>query len=150
MADGGGNSGTDYSNRSYGDYDLTLNYEPNRVFSSSLSLQYWDVSGGDSFIGASGEITYRNPKVWEIGAGCEYAAYSYNYYSDISYIGNGGSTSIGPDGTSETTPYAMTYFVRAKWNVNKYLALRAQCDLENDKSVSALGVWARASAEVKF
>ena len=145
-----GDSQTDFSNRSYGDYDLTLTYEPNRVLSSSLSVQYWDVSSGDSFVGLSGEVTYRDPKVWEVAVGCEYAAYSYNYYTDITYTGNGGQTQIGPDGTTETTPYAMTYFVRGKWNVTKSLALRAQCDLENDKSVSALGVWARASAEVKF
>ena len=150
LADDGGSGATDYSNRSYGDYDLTLNYEPSRVFSSSLSVQYWDVSGGDKFVGLSGEVTYRKPKVWEVGAGCEYAAYTYNYYSDITYVGNGGQTSVGPDGTYETSPYAMTYFVRAKWNVTRSLALRASCDLEHDQSVSALGVWARASAEVKF
>ena len=149
LADDGGNSDTDYSNRSYGDYDLTLSYDPNRVFGSSLSLQYWDVSSGSGFVGLSGEVTYRKPKVWEVSAGCEYASYTYNA-TDITYLGNGGQVSIGPDGTTETTPYAITYFVRAKWDVNKYLALRAQCDLENDKSVSALGVWTRVSAEVKF
>ena len=113
-------------------------------------MQYWDVSGGDKFVGLSGEVTYRQPKEWEIGAGCEYAAYTYNYYTDFSYIGNGGQTQIGPDGTTETTPAAITYFVRAKWFIRKYLTLRAQCDLENDKATSALGIWARASVEVKF
>ncbi len=150
LADGGGNGPDDFSNRSYSDYDLTLMYDPNRVLSSSLSLQYWDVSGGDKFVGLSGEVTYRKPKVWEIGAGCEYAAYSYNYNTDFTYIADGGHAKIGPDGTSETSPYAVTYFVRAKWSVTRCLTLRAQCDLENDKALSALGVWARASAEVKF
>ncbi len=143
-----------YSNRDYQDYDLTLSFAPCRQFSSSLSAQYWYLTEGDSFLGLTGEICFRKPKVWETSLGCSYSAYS---YSDMSYAFNSGGTWISggsvitEDGTVETTtPYSLTYFARAKWYAARYLILRLQGSIEDDKMSSALGFWGRASAEVKF
>ncbi len=141
----------DYSNRDYRDYDLTLTYEPNRLFSSSLSAQYWDLESGENFLGLSGEVRFRRSKSWEIGAGCSYASYTYSSYSDISYSFSGGGVEITEDGTvTRETPYSLTYFLRAKWHATKYLILRMQCDIEEDKEASDLSIRGRASAEVKF
>jgi hypothetical protein len=139
----------DYSNRDYRDYDLTLTYEPTRALSSSVSLQYWDLADGDSFLGLSGEVRFRRSKRWELGAGCAYAAYTYTSYSDITY--SGGGTEITEDGTmTRETPYSLTYFLRAKWNATRYLTLRVQGDVEDDRDAADLGIRGRASAEVKF
>jgi hypothetical protein len=64
---------------------------------------------------------------------------------------NGGQTSLTQDGTiAQQTPDCYSYFVRAKWNLSKYLVLRVEGDIENDSTESALGYEGRASLEVKF
>ena len=142
---------TGYANRDYRDYDLTLTYEPIRAVSASLSVDYWDMDGGDGFFGVSGDIRYRYNKLWELSAGSSYTKYTYNTYSDISYSVNGGQTYFTQDGTvAQETPDCYSYFLRAKWNINKYLTLRAQGDIENDSTTSDLAYWGRMSIEVKL
>jgi hypothetical protein len=141
----------EYSNRDYRDYDVTLTYEPCKAVSSSLSLQYWDVDGGDSFLGLSGEVRYRYRRIWEVSAGSAYVDYTYQSYSDISYSINGGQTVFRQDGTvSQETPYTLTYFVRTKWNVTRKLILRLQGDLEDRKEAANLAFRGRGSVEVRF
>lgn len=141
----------DFSNRDYRDYDLTLTFEPNKAVSSSVSLQYWDVDGGDSFLGLSGEVRYRHRKIWEVSAGSAYVDYSYQSYSDISYSVNGGQTVFYEDGTViEETPYTLTYFLRTKWNVTRKLILRVQGDIEDRKEAGDLAYRGRGSVEVRF
>jgi hypothetical protein len=141
----------DYSNRDYLDYDLTLTFEPSKALSSSLSLQYWDVSEGDSFLGLSGEVRYRYRRLWEVSVGSAYVDYSYQSYSDIAYAANGGQTVFYEDGTvTEQTPYTLTYFLRTKWRVTRKLILRLQGDIEDQKNVGELAYRARGSVEVRF
>jgi hypothetical protein len=141
----------DYSNRDYLDYDLTLVYEPIKALSASLSLQYWDVEEGDSFLGLSGEVRYRYRRLWEVSAGSAYVDYSYQSYSDISYAANGGQTVFYEDGTvTEQTPYTLTYFLRTKWRVTRKLTLRLQGDIEEQKDVGELAYRARGSVEVRY
>jgi hypothetical protein len=140
-----------YANRSYNDYDMALTYEPTRKFSASVSLDYWDLSDGDNFLGVSGEIRYRQAKLWEVSVGTSYADYTYNSYSDISYSMNGGQTVFSEDGTVKVeNPYSYTYFVRMKWNITRKLILRLQGDVEDDSTSSDLGYRARASIEVRL
>jgi hypothetical protein len=142
---------SDAANQSYRDYDLTLTYEPIRAISASVALDYWDMEGGGSFFGVSGDIRYRYGKIWEVSVGSSYTRYSYNSISDINVSLNGGQTSLTQDGTiAQQTPECYSYFVRAKWNLSKYLVLRVEGDIENDSTESALGYEGRASLEVKF
>ena len=140
-----------FSNRDYRDYDLTLTYEPIKAVSSSVSLQYWDVDGGDSFLGLSGEVRYRYRRIWEVSAGSAYVDYSYQSYSDISYSINGGQTYFREDGTvTEKSPFSLTYFLRSKWNITRKLTLRFQGDIEDRKDAPDLSYRARGSVEVRF
>ena len=149
FADGG--DASSYANRSYRDYDLTLAYEPFRALSASLSLDYWDMDGSDNFFGVSGDIRYRYGKLWEIGIGSSYTKYTYNTYSDISYSANGGQIYFTQDGTvAQETPDSYSYFLRAKWNINRHLVLRVQGSIENDSTASDLAYEGRASIEVRF
>jgi hypothetical protein len=148
FADSGNN---DFSNRDYRDYDLTLTFEPCKALSTSLSLQYWDVDGGDSFLGLSGDIRYRYRRIWEVSVGSAYVDYTYQSYSDISYSINGGQTLFRQDGSVSTeSPYTLTYFLRTKWNVTRKLALRLQGDIEDRQESSDLSYRARGSVEVRF
>ncbi len=141
----------DYSNRDYRDYDVTLVFEPSKALSSSLSLQYWDVDDGDSFLGLSGEVRYRYRRLWEVSVGSAYVDYSYQSYSDISYSVNGGQTVFSEDGTvTEESPYTLTYFMRAKWKVTRRLTLRLLGDIEDQKKTAKLAYRARGSVEVRF
>lgn len=141
----------EFSNRDYRDYDLTLIFEPSKALSASASLQYWDVDGGDSFLGLSGEVRYRHRRIWEVSVGSAYVDYTYQSYSDISYSINGGQTVFREDGTvSEESPYTLTYFLRTKWNVTRKLILRLQGDIEDRKEAADLGYRARGSVEVRF
>jgi len=140
-----------YGNRDYRDYDVTLIFEPAKSVSTSLSLQYWDVDGGDSFLGFSGEIRYRYRRIWEVSVGSAYVDYTYQSYSDISYSINGGQTVFRQDGTvSQETPYSLTYFLRTKWNITRKLILRMQGDIEDQKDAANLAFRGRASVEVRF
>lgn len=141
----------EYANRSYNDYDVALTYEPTKKFSASVSLDYWDMSGGDSFLGVSGEVRYRYARIWEVSLGTSYADYTYNSYSDISYTLNGGQTIFSQDGTvSVENPNCYTYFVRMKWNITRKLILRLQGDVEDDSTSSDLAYRGRASVEVRL
>ena len=107
--------------------------------------------GGDSFVGLSGDLSYRCRRVWEVSVGSAYAAYSYNRYLDFTYAINGASTALTGDGTVvQETPYSLTYFLRAKWNATRYLVLRAEGAIEDDVAAADLSLWVRASAEVRF
>jgi len=148
LADGGDQN---FNNRNYGDYDLTLTYEPVKAISSSLSLQYWDVNGGDSYLGLSGEVRYRYRRLWEVSIGSAYVDYTYQSYSDITYSINGGSTVFRADGSvTQESPYSLSYFLRTKWNVTRKLVLRIQGDLEDRKDAADLSYRCRGSVEVKF
>jgi len=141
----------EYANRSYNDYDVILTFEPNKKVSASVSVDYWDMSGGDSFLGLSGEIRYRHARIWEISLGTSYSDYTYNSYSDISYSINGGQTVFSEDGTVKVeNPFSYSYFLRMKWNLTRKLTLRLQGDVEDDSNSSDLGYRGRASIEVRL
>lgn len=141
----------DYANRNYNDYDVALTFEPNKKFSASVSFDYYDMSGGDSFLGLSGEVRYRRSRVWEVALGTSYADYTYNSYSDISYSMSGGQTVFAEDGTvSVEDPNSYTYFLKMKWNVTRRLTMRLQGDIEDNSSSSDLGYRGRASIEVRL
>ena len=140
-----------FNNRNYSDYDLTLAYEPVKAISSSLSLQYWNVDGGDRFLGLSGEVRYRYRRLWEVSLGSAYVDYTYQSYSDLSYSLNGGSTVLHADGSvTQENPYTLTYFLRTKWKVSRNLVLRLQGELEDRKDAADLSYRCRGSVEVKF
>jgi len=142
---------SDYSNRDYTDYQMTVIYEPIKPLSLSLSLEYWDVSDGDSFVGLSGDVRYRYLKLWEISAGTAYMDYTYNSYSDFSYSINNGQTVFHDDGTvTQESPYSITYFLRMKWNIKPWLILRLQGDLEDDTAEADLSYRCRGSVEVRL
>ena len=148
LTDGGEDN---YNNRNYSDYSLSLTYEPIKAISSSLSLQYWNVEGGDSFLGLSGDVRYRYKRLWEVSVGSAYADYTYQSYSDLSYSINGGTTVLDADVSVKTdNPYTLTYFLRTKWNVARNLVLRLQGDLEDRKDAADLSYRCRGSVEVKF
>jgi len=144
-------SAQSYANRDYRDYDLTLCYEPSRAFSASVAVDYWDLDGSDSFLSLSGEVRYRHGRRWEVSAGSSFTRYTYDTLSDISYSVNGGQTYFSEGGTiAQETPACRAYFLRARWNVNPHLALRAQGDLEDDSTAAALAYRGRLSIEVRL
>jgi hypothetical protein len=141
----------DFNNRDYRTCDLSLTYEPVRTISTSVSLQYWDVEADDSFFGVTWEARYRYRRLWEVSAGTAYARYTYDSYSDISYSVNGGQTVFSENGTViERSPYVYTYFVRARWNISRQLAVRLQLEIEDDDSASELAFRGRGSLEVRL
>lgn len=141
----------DYANRGYNDYDVALTYEPTKRVSASVSLDYWDLSEGDSFLGVSGEVRYRHNKIWEVSMGTSYADYSYNTYSDISYSMSGGQTVFSEDGTVKVEdPNAYTYFLRFKWHITRKLIMRLQGDVEDESTSDDLAYRGRASVEVRL
>ena len=140
-----------FSNNDYNDYDLTLIFEPDKAFSASVSLQYWDIQGGNGFLGLSGEARYRYRRIWEVSLGSAYVDYTYNSYSDISYSVNDGQTVFHEDGTVTTeTPYALSYFLRAKWNITRRLVVRLQGEIEDDQTQTDLNFRCLSSVEVRL
>ncbi|MBA4386612.1 MAG: hypothetical protein C0404_01445 [Verrucomicrobia bacterium] len=145
----------DFGNRTYKDYNVTLIFEPVRAFSSSISVDYWNVEKKDKFLGLSGDVRYRYQRRWEVSVGAAYASYTYDTYSDISYSVNGGQEIFSENGTVITqTPEVLTYYFRAKWNVSKNLILKIQGTVEDDSNAgnetSALGFSGRGSVEVRL
>ena len=140
-----------YNNQDYRDYDLTVIYEPVRAFSASLSGHYWDL-GSSHFVGASGELRYRYDRQLEISVGTSYEQYSYETYSDIAYVSDGFGGVVATDGstTGRESPNAYTYFLRARWKINRTLTFRAEGDVEKDSTTSSLGYRARASIEASL
>ena len=144
-------SGQNFSNRDYSDYDLTLIYAPIKALSTSVSLHYWNVDGGDSLLGLNGEIRYRYRRLWEISAGSAYVQNTYNSYSDIAYSINGGQTVFQENGTvTKETPYSLSYFLRTRWNFTPRTSLRLEGSIEDDKEVSALSYELRSSLQVRL
>lgn len=138
-------------NREYGNYDLTLIYEPNRTWNSSISLEYWDVEEGNSFAGLSGELRYRHDKVFEITAGAAYLHYEYFQESDFSTTINGGETIVTSDGTRiERDPESKAYYLRGKWNLNDHFTLWLRGEVEDSDEVEDLSYRGRGSLAVKF
>lgn len=139
------------SNRDYENYDLTLIYQPNRTFNASIAAEYWVVDQADSFMGISGELRYRKGRVWEVSGGAHYAQYTYDTYSDFSYVSSGGRTVFSETGSVvEESPYVKTYFIRGKWRMIKWLTGRAQFDVEDDDTLEDLSYRARVSIEVRY
>ncbi len=143
--------GTGYQNRDYENYDIALIFEPTRAFSSSLSLEYWSVEEGDSFAGVTGDLRYRRGRDWEISGGVTFAEYTYDTYSDISYAGSGGQTTISETGTViQETPFVRTYYVRGKIRLTPRLTLRLQGDIEDNDEEDDLAYRGRGSLEVRL
>lgn len=139
------------NNRDYENYDLTLIYQPNKTFNASLAAEYWVVDQSDSFTGLSGELRYRKGRLWEASGGAHYAQYTYDTYSDFSYVSSGGRTVFSETGAVvEESPYVKTYFVRGKLRMTKWLTGRAQFDVEDDDTVDDLSYRARVSIEVRY
>lgn len=138
-------------NRDYNDFDLTLSFDPNNVFNSAISVDYWDTKGKDSFLGVSGEVRCRGGRKWDVSVGTAYLDYTYSSYSDISYSINGGQTYLSSDGTVITeTPYSYTYFIRAKWNLSRNLILKLRGDIEDNSASSDISYRGRGSIEVRL
>jgi hypothetical protein len=143
--------GPEYSNRDYTDYELAVTFEPIKALSASLALEYWDVSSGDGFVGLSGEVRYRHSRKWEVSLGSAYMDYTYNSYSDIAYSISDGQTVFHEDGTvTEESPYALTYFLRTRWNITRRLIMRLQGDIEDDEAATDLSYRCRGSIEVRL
>lgn len=141
-----------YNNQDYRDFDLTLTYEPVKAFSASLSGHYWALSGDSHFVGFSGDVRYRYDRQLEFSAGTSYVQYSYETYSDISYVsdGFGGVVATDDPTTGRESPNAYTYFLRARWKINRHLTFRAEGDVEKDSTASSLGYRARVSIEASL
>lgn len=145
------NGENDQNNRDYSNFDVTLIYEPTRAFNASISLEYWEVEDSDSFSGISGELRYRNGRIWEVSGGASYSEYTYDTYSDFSYTSSGGQTQFSESGTViEESPFVKTYFIRGKWRIIKSLTLRAQFDIEDDDIADDLAYRGRGSIEVRY
>ena len=142
---------SDFTNRGYERYDVSLIYEPYDAFNASVSLEYWAVEDDDRFVGVSGDLRYRHRKRWEVSLGAAYLDYTYFQFSDFSLTADGGSTIVGEDGTRvEVSPYAFTYFLRGKWNLSKHTALRISGEIEDDSDEEDLGYRIRTSFEVRL
>ena len=141
----------DSRNRNYANYDLTFVIEPFEGWSVSLAGEQWDVDGGDSFFDVSAEIEFRFHKLWEISAGADHVAYEYEQYSDYSYSGSLGDIRISKDGASvESSPDAYTYFMRARWNVTKWLSLRLRGEIEDNSEEEEKTYRGRSTVVLKF
>ena len=77
--------GNSQNNRDYQNYDVTFIYAPSRAFSASAAVEYWAVEDDDSFLGFSGDLRYRQGRVWEVSGGAAFAQYTYDTYSDLAY-----------------------------------------------------------------
>lgn len=142
---------SNYTNRRFERFDLDFIYEPFDAFSASVALEYWNVESEDSFLGLSGDLRYRHHRVWEVSLGAAYLDYTYFQFSDFSLTADGGSTIVGEDGTRiEVSPYAFTYYLRGKWNINKHLALRISGEIEDDSYEEDVGYRIRTSFEVRL
>ena len=148
QADG---SSVSYNNQDYRDYDLTLTYEPIKEFSASISGHYWDLDSSN-FLGVDGELCYRYDRQVEFSLGTSYVQYSYVTYSDISYVSDGFGGLVASDGlsTGRESPNSYTYFLRARWKINRNLTFRVEGDVEDDSASSSLGYSARASIEASL
>lgn len=142
---------SNFTNRGYERYDLSFIYEPFDAFNASIALEYWDVEEEDRFFGLSGDIRYRHRRIWEVSLGAAYLDYTYFQFSDFSLTADGGSTIVGADGTRiEVSPYAFTYFLRGKWNINPHLALRISGEIEDNSDEDDFGYRIRTSFEVRL
>jgi hypothetical protein len=143
---------TETSNtRDYQNYDLSLIYAPSRSFSATVTYEYWAVEEGDRFSGVSGELRYRHGRLWEISGGASYAKYTYDVFSDFSFVANGGQTIFTEEGTViRESPYVFTYFLRGRWRITPKLIVRLQGDVEDNDETDDLSYRGRASFEVRF
>lgn len=142
---------TDETNRGYERYDLSFIYEPFDALNATLAMEYWDVEEDDSFFGVTGDIRYRYQRLWEVSLGAAYLDYTYFQFTDYTVSADGGAIEAGTDGTKvEVSPYAFTYFLRAKWNISKHVALRVNGEIEDDQEEDDLGYRVRTSIEVRL
>jgi hypothetical protein len=141
----------DAQNRDYRRYDLTVSAQAGRAWLASVAAEYWNVDEGDSFVGASGEIRYRNGRRWEASAGSGYYRYEYARYSDFTGTINAGDVRVAADGTRiENTPDSYSYFLRGKWNVTKSVSVQARVDVEDSSDLPDLAVRGRTALVVRF
>jgi hypothetical protein len=140
------------SNQGYRDYDLTVIYEPLRCLSASVSGDYWDMEDGSRSMGFSGDIRYRHGKAWEFTLGTAYVQYQYDRSYDMTYVDqSGGYLFVSEDGVVEReSPFSYTYFLRARWRINRTFTLRAQGDIEDDQDASDLAYRGRISLEARL
>ena len=142
---------SNYSNRGYERYDLSFIYEPIDALNATLALEFWDVEEEDRFFGLSGDIRYRQGRIWEASLGAAYLDYTYFQFSDFSLTADGGSTIVADDGTRvEVSPFVFTYFLRGRWNITPHLALRISGEIEDDSDADDLGYRLRSSIEVRL
>jgi hypothetical protein len=120
-------------NTDYTHYDLTISIEPDHTWSASVAGEYWDVRGGDSFFGVSGELRYRHGRLWEISAGTGYTHYDYTQYVDYTGTIDAGDVHFSGDGSvMQDSPDSYSYFLAGKWNLNKTFAIQARGEMETD------------------
>ncbi len=137
------------TNRGYERYDMSFIFEPYKSLNATIALEYWDVEESDRFMGVSGDIRYKQGRLWEVSAGAAYVDYTYFQFSDFSVIAE--DVTVDLDGTRvERSPFAFTYFLRGKWNISKHTALRVSGELEDDSDEEDLGYRVRASFEVRL
>jgi hypothetical protein len=142
---------SDETNRRYERYDISLIYEPTDALSTTVALEYWDVEDDDQFFGLTGDIRYRHRKIWEASLGAAYLDYTYYQFSDFTISADGGAIVVGSDGTrTEASPFAFSYFLRGKWNIDKNMALRISGEIEDDSTEDDLGYRIRSSFEVRL
>lgn len=147
---------SDFTNRGFQRYDLTFVVEPDEAFSTSLSLEYWDVEDDDRFFGISGDVRYRYGRLWDINLGAAYVDYTYLELADQSvetdFDQNTSVVSVTPlDGTRvERSPDAFTYYVRGRWNITDKTSLRLSGEIEDDSEEDDLYYQVRTSLEVRL
>ncbi len=145
---------SDFTNRRFERHDLNFIFEPMDDLSASVALEYWDVEEGDRFWGLSGDIRYRHRKLWEVSAGAAFLDYTYLQLSDTSVFTDDDvfPPVITPlDGNRvERSPFAFTYFLKAKWNISKNMILRLSGELEDDSTEEHVGYRVRTSFEVRL
>jgi len=147
-------SSRDARNRQYGNYDLTLIFEPDRQWTISVAGQYWDVSGDDRFWGLTGEIEYRPSRIWQASVGTAYLDYEYHRNSDYGYSFENGDIRGGFDGTTNyvtsISPDAYTVFARAKVKLTEWVSLRVDGEIEDDSGEDDLFYGLRTSLVLRF
>lgn len=143
-------------NRQYGNYDLTLLFEPNQVWNFSVSGQYWDVSGGDRFWGVTGEVEYRPTKWFEGALGTSYLDYRYDVISDYGYATIDTGDIIGhTDGgdtryVTQISPDVYSVYTRLNFRFTRNVSLRVHGEIEDDSTEDDLGVALRTSLNLRF
>ncbi len=144
----------DARNRQYGNYDLTLIFEPDRRWTVSVVSQYWDVSGSDRFWGLTGEVEYRPSKLWRAAVGTAYLDYEYRRDSNYGYSFENGDIQGSFDGSTHyvttISPDAYTVYAQARIELTRWLSLKAGGEIEDNSEEDDLLYGLRTSFVVRF